>query len=77
MTAKPKRTPRSTADDLTSKAAALQVTARTDREVRTAQLVLASVALRHPRLTCPEQEEAELEEVLSVLGIRRRIEVSK
>lgn len=38
-------------------------------ETRRLQLTMAGVAVRHPDLTCDEQREAELEEVLYALGL--------
>jgi hypothetical protein len=45
----------------------------TPDDVRKAQLQLAATALEHKRLGCPEEREAELEEVLRALGIFNRI----
>lgn len=38
-------------------------------ETRRLQLTVAGIAVRHPELTCDEQREAELEEVLYALGL--------
>lgn len=66
------RMPDTISDVTSSRTGIGQIPVRTPREVRSAQLALASTALRHPRLPNSDDVEFELSEALDALGILNR-----